>query len=74
MTRATVVVVDDHEIVRAGASKFLVERFDVVGEAGDVDEAVEVITRLEPDIVLIDVTLPSGTGADVVLTVQRNGT
>jgi len=74
MTKATVVVVDDHEIVRAGASKFLVERFDVVGEAGDVDEAVEVITRLAPDVVLIDVTLPSGTGADVVLTVQRNGT
>lgn len=73
MTRATVVVVDDHEIVRAGASKFLSERFDVVGEAGDVNDAVEVITNLAPDVVLIDVNLPSGTGADVVLAIAQTG-
>jgi len=67
------VVVDDHEIVRAGASKFLAERFEVVGEAGDVVEAVKVITALAPDIALIDVNLPSGTGADVVLAINRSG-
>jgi DNA-binding NarL/FixJ family response regulator len=73
MTRATVVVVDDHEIVRAGASKFLAEGFEVIGEAGDVVEAVNVITTLVPDIALIDVNLPSGTGADVVLAIHRSG-
>jgi len=67
------VVVDDHEIVRAGASKFLAERFEVVGEAGDVAEAVRTISTLGPDISLIDVHLPSGTGADVVLAIQRSG-
>jgi len=73
MTRPTVVLVDDHEIVRAGASKFLAERFDVVGEAGDVSEAIEIIKALAPDIVVIDVNLPSGTGADVVLAIQKIG-
>lgn len=73
MTRRTLVLVDDHEIVRAGAVKFLADRFDIVGEAGDVAEASELIMRSDPDCVLVDVRLPSGTGADVVMAAKEAG-
>ncbi|MEN8041835.1 MAG: response regulator transcription factor [Actinomycetota bacterium] len=66
MSKPRIVLVDDHEILRAGAAKYLAERFDVVAEAGDVAEAVAAIVSTEPDGVLLDVHLPSGSGADVV--------
>ncbi len=66
MTKPRIVLVDDHEILRAGAAKYLGEQFEVVGEAGDVEEAVDVIVATQPDGVLLDVHLSSGSGADVV--------
>lgn len=73
MSRPTVVIVDDHDIVRAGAVTYLDADFDIVGEAGDVAEAIEVISEHDPDVVLIDVHLPSGSGADVVKAVRERG-
>jgi DNA-binding NarL/FixJ family response regulator len=73
MTRQTIVLVDDHDILRAGAAKFLGDRFDIVGEASDVGEAIEVIIDTEPDGVLIDVRMPSGTGDAVVTAVKESG-
>ena len=64
MTR--VVVVDDHALLRAGMKSSLAERFDIVGEAADVADAVEVIVRARPDVVVCDVHLPDGTAADVI--------
>ncbi len=66
MTKPRIVLVDDHEILRAGAAKYLSEAFEVVGEASDVQEAIDLIVSLEPDGVLLDVHLPSGSGAEVV--------
>jgi DNA-binding NarL/FixJ family response regulator len=65
MSRPRVVIVDDHALFRAGVRAEL-EGVDVVGEAGDVAGAVEAIRRLEPDVVLLDVHLPGGGGAEVV--------
>lgn len=62
----SVVVVDDHALLRAGMQSSLAERFDIVGEAGDVAEAIEVIVRARPDVVVCDVHLPDGTAADVI--------
>jgi DNA-binding NarL/FixJ family response regulator len=73
MARRTIVLVDDHDILRAGSAKFLVDRFDIVGEAGDVGEAIEVIIDTEPDGVLLDVRMPSGTGDAVVTAVKESG-
>lgn len=66
----TVVVVDDHALFRSGVLGELDGHFDVVGIAADVDEAVEVITGTEPDVVLLDVHLPSGNGAGVIAACQ----
>ncbi len=61
-----VVLVDDHELVRAGVRAELGDAVHVVGEASDVADAVDVISDRPPDVVLLDVHLPSGTGADVI--------
>lgn len=61
----TVVVVDDHEVVRTGVRTAITQaRCDcvVVGEAGSVAEAYEVIERTAPDIAIVDVVLPDGDG------------
>jgi DNA-binding NarL/FixJ family response regulator len=62
----TVVVVDDHEVVRQGLVAMLDRRpgFQVVGEAGTVAEALEVTTRFQPDLVVMDVRLPDGSGIE----------
>ncbi len=59
-------VVDDHEVVRQGLVALLDRReaFQVVAEAGTVAEAVEQARRHEPDIVVMDVRLPDGTGIE----------
>ena len=59
-------IVDDHEVVRQGLVALLDRRegFQVVAEAGTVAEAVDLARRFEPDIVVMDVRLPDGTGIE----------
>jgi two-component system response regulator DevR len=59
-------IVDDHEVVRQGLVALLDRRegFQVVAEAGNVAEAVEQARRFEPDIVIMDVRLPDGSGIE----------
>jgi DNA-binding NarL/FixJ family response regulator len=66
MSAVRVVLVDDHRLVRSGVRAELGPEVDVVGEAADVDEAVRVITDTRPDVVLLDVHLPGGGGAEVI--------
>jgi DNA-binding NarL/FixJ family response regulator len=61
-----VFVVDDHALVRSGVRSELAGRVEVVGEAGDVDEAVAAIPSAEPEVVLVDVHLPGGGGAELI--------
>lgn len=60
--RISVVIVDDHQIFRTGLRAELGAVLDVVGEAATVDEAIALIPCLQPDVVLLDVHLPGGTG------------
>jgi DNA-binding NarL/FixJ family response regulator len=61
-----VVIVDDHAMFRAGVRAELGASVDVVAEAADVDEAVATISKHRPDVVLLDVHLPGGGGAEVM--------
>jgi len=61
-----VVLVDDHQLVRSGVRAELGAAVEVVGEAGDVDEAVRVIVEEKPDVVLLDVHMPGGGGVEVI--------
>jgi two-component system, NarL family, response regulator DevR len=59
-------VVDDHEVVRQGLVSLLDRRdgFEVVAQAGSVAEAIEAASRFEPDLVIMDVRLPDGSGIE----------
>jgi len=61
-----VFVVDDHPLVRSGVRSELEGRVDVVGTAGDVDEAAAGIAAARPDVVLVDVHMPGGGGAELI--------
>jgi DNA-binding NarL/FixJ family response regulator len=65
-----VVIVDDHEIFRAGLRAGLGPTVQVVGEAGTVEEAVPLIRAEDPDVVLLDVHLPDGGGEAVIAPVH----
>jgi len=59
-------LVDDHEVVRQGLAALLARRpaFQVVAEAGTVAEAMAAARRFRPDLVIMDVRLPDGTGIE----------
>jgi two-component system response regulator DevR len=70
-----VLLVDDHQIVRIGIKTALgsFKQIEFVGEAANCQEALEEIARLKPDVVLLDIRLPDGTGFDVCRQVRKHG-
>jgi DNA-binding NarL/FixJ family response regulator len=62
----SVVIVDDHQLFRAGVRAELAGLVDVLGDAASVEDAVRMITALEPDVVLLDVHMPGGGGLEVI--------
>ena len=65
-SRPRVLIVDDHALFRAGVRESLGATVEVVGECGDVEQAVRAIDELEPDVVLLDVHMPDGGGVEVI--------
>jgi RNA polymerase sigma factor (sigma-70 family) len=72
MSAPRVVLVDDHGLFRSGVRAELGRQVDVVGEADDVQPAIELITSLRPDVVLLDVHMPGGGGQAVIQAVKAS--
>ncbi len=66
-----ILIADDHEVVRIGLAALLErqEGFHVVGEAASGDEAVRLARILRPDVVVMDIRMPNGTGTDACRTI-----
>jgi len=65
LSSVRIVIADDHPIWRTGVRSDLGENFHVVGEAADATEAIEVIAKTKPDLVLSDLHMPNGGGIKV---------
>jgi DNA-binding NarL/FixJ family response regulator len=71
----SIILADDHELVRAGI-RSLLETFPgirIEAETGDGKEALELVRRLEPDILLLDITLPGLIGLEVAARIRKLG-
>jgi len=71
--RITIVIADDHAIFRDGLRKLLeVEgSFDLIGEASDGVEAIELVGRLSPDVMLLDLNMPRLGGLDALAEILK---
>jgi len=68
-----IVIADDHNVVRSGLGAFLqvFDDFELVGEAADGKEAVEVCEKKRPDVVLMDLVMPEMDGADATRIIRE---
>jgi two-component system response regulator NreC len=73
MDKIRVLIADDHSLVRAGIRSLLegYEDIEVVGEAGSGWEAIEKATRLEPDVVLMDIAMGDLSGLEATETIKE---
>ena len=71
-TNLRIMLVDDHELIRKGLRSYLERRQDmtVVGEASSVRQAVATASRERPDVVVMDIRLPDGTGIEACRTIR----
>jgi len=67
-----VFLVDDHRLFLSGVRAELADRVEIVGEAVDVESAMEGIRATQPDVVLLDVHLPGGGGRTVIEAIRRD--
>jgi len=68
-----VLIVDDHALMRNGLEAMLASEssFEVVGVAADGMSAIRVVAELQPDIVLMDLTMPRTSGIDAIVQIKR---
>jgi DNA-binding NarL/FixJ family response regulator len=74
MNKTTIVIVDDHKLLRETWSYILNEdsTFQVTGECGSAEEAIELVKKQQPDIVILDVNLPGMNGLDAICQIKKS--
>lgn len=74
--KARILVVDDHEVLREGMKSLLAKarpEWQVCGEATDGAQAVELVSELQPDIVILDISMPGMSGLEAASTMRKKG-
>lgn len=71
-----ILIVDDHEVVREGVHNIIAKArpaWEICGEATNGKEAIDFATRLKPDIILLDITMPGMSGLEAASRISRTG-
>jgi DNA-binding NarL/FixJ family response regulator len=73
MKKITVAIVDDHRLIREMWATMLTNNrnYEITGESGSLDEAIEMIKNKRPDMVLMDINLSQGSGLDAVPLIRK---
>lgn len=74
--RISIVIVDDSEVVRAGLTALLgsSDRLELLGQGQDVASGIAAVAKHRPDVVLLDIRLPDGTGYDACRQIRKSDT
>jgi DNA-binding NarL/FixJ family response regulator len=73
---ARILLVDDHEIVREGIRTLIARsrpEWEICGEAGNGEEALEAVKTLKPDVVILDITMPKMSGLEAAPQIAKLG-
>ena len=73
MKRTRLIIADDHVMFAQGLESLLRDEFDLLGTAGNGEELVEATLRLQPDVILVDISMPVLNGFDAVRSIKANG-
>lgn len=73
MKRIRLLIGDDHVMFTQGLESLLRDEFDLVGTAGNGEELAEATLRLEPDVILVDISMPVLNGFDAVRRIRMSG-
>jgi len=73
MSKLRIVVADDHALLRGGLTALISAQSDmeIVGEAATADEALQVVSRLTPDLLTLDLTMPGGSSVKAIEKVRQ---
>ena len=73
MAKVRILIVDDHTVLREGMRNLLEQEkdFKVVGEAGDGEEAVRLVSKLKPDVVIMDIVMPKLSGIEATRLIKQ---
>jgi len=74
MEKIRIILAEDHVVVREGIRKLIQgeDDMEVVGEAGDGEEAIELVSRVEPDVVLMDIAMPKVNGIEATRRIKES--
>lgn len=70
-TNTKIFLVDDHAILREGLKMILSGQFEICGESGDAEKALDQIGKLNPDLVITDISMPGLSGIDLVKNLRK---
>ena len=73
MSKIRLVLADDHGLLRAGIARLIEDQPDleVVAQAASADEAIEAVVRSQPDVLVLDLSMPGGNGMQTIATLRK---